>query len=58
VVQIQRNAFFPNWLKASAGARYRPYEERRQAFSDYLEQIDRFVREEGGLVTSNPGRVW
>lgn len=47
VVQIQRNAFFANWLKPGEEAAYLPYLERREEFNAQLTQIDQFVRDEG-----------
>ena len=46
VVQIQKNAFFSNWLKAGDVA-YRHYRERRQEFSHQLGQLEEFFRERG-----------
>jgi uncharacterized protein (TIGR04255 family) len=45
VIQIQKNAFFSNWLKAADDTTYRPYEERRQEFSQYLGRLEEFLRE-------------
>ena len=42
VVQIQRNAFFSNWLKTADDAAYLPYSERRQEFSRQLAQLEEF----------------
>lgn len=47
VVQIQRSAFFGNWLKPSQEAPYRHYPERRGVFSEQLAQVDQFVHDEG-----------
>lgn len=46
VVQIQKNAFFSNWLKTAGGAAYRPYLERRQEFSHLLGQLNEFRQEQ------------
>lgn len=47
VVQIQRNAFFANWLKTAQEAAYLPYRERREEFNGQLAQVDSFIRDEG-----------
>lgn len=46
VIQIQKNAFFSNWLKAGDDVAYLPYQERRQQFSRQLNQLDEFFREQ------------
>ena len=47
VIQIQKNAFFANWLKTSDDLAYRPYAVRREEFSEQLSQVERFLRDEG-----------
>jgi uncharacterized protein (TIGR04255 family) len=47
VVQIQRGAFFANWLKTAEEVAYWPYVERRQEFHQQLAQVHQFVRDEG-----------
>jgi len=47
VIQVQKNAIFANWRKTDGEVPYRPYAERRQEFSQQLEQVDQFFREEG-----------
>jgi uncharacterized protein (TIGR04255 family) len=47
VIQIQKNAFFSNWLKAGDDAAYQPYLERRQQFSQQLTQLEEFFRDQG-----------
>lgn len=46
VIQIQKNGFFANWLKTSDDETYRPYLERREAFSQQLNQVEEFFHEE------------
>jgi uncharacterized protein (TIGR04255 family) len=46
VVQIQKNALFANWMKTGEDVAYRPYAERRQEFSQQLEQLAEFFRDE------------
>jgi uncharacterized protein (TIGR04255 family) len=47
VVQIQKSAFFANWLKTAEEGAHRPYVERRQEFHEQLAQVNQFVRDEG-----------
>lgn len=47
VIQIQRNAFFSNWLKATDDIAYRPYQERRQEFANRLGQLEEFFQASG-----------
>lgn len=47
VLQIQRNALFANWLKPTEDSPYRGFLERREQFAVQLQQLDRFLREEG-----------
>lgn len=47
VIQIQRNAFFSNWLKSGDDVAYLPYLERRQQFTEQLNQLYEFFREQG-----------
>lgn len=46
VVQIQRSAFFANWLKTSTDAAYRPFSDRRDEFNRQLTDVERFVRDQ------------
>jgi uncharacterized protein (TIGR04255 family) len=46
VIQIQKNAFFSNWLKTTGDAAYRPYLERRQEVDQQLAQLDEFFQEQ------------
>jgi len=45
VVQIQKRAFFTNWLKTAEETTYRPYAERRAEFSRQLGQLEEFFEE-------------
>jgi len=47
VLQIQRNAFFANWLKPAEEAAYLPYLERREEFNGQLTQVEQFIRDQG-----------
>lgn len=47
VVQIQKDAFFANWLRPPHYGAYLPYAERRREFSEQLAKLDEFVRQEG-----------
>ena len=47
VIQIQKNAFFSNWLKSADDATYQSYQERRQQFGHQLSQLEEFFREQG-----------
>ncbi len=47
VVQIQKNALFAGWLKTGEEVAYYPYAERREEFSQQLEQVQDFFRAEG-----------
>ncbi len=47
VVQIQRNAFFANWLRTSGSTAYRPYGERREEFATQLDQLGEFFEKQG-----------
>lgn len=46
VVQIQRNAFFSNWLKAGNDSVYSHYDARRQEFESQLNQLATFVADQ------------
>lgn len=46
VIQIQRNGFFANWIKASSTAAYLPYSERRREFQERLEQLRQYCRQQ------------
>ncbi len=46
VVQIQKNALFANWLRTGEEVAYLPYAERRQEFSEQLNQVEEFFRVE------------
>ena len=46
VIQVQRDALFANWTKTGDSVAYRPYEEKRQEFSQQLSQVEEFFREE------------
>jgi uncharacterized protein (TIGR04255 family) len=46
VIQIQKSAFFANWLKAADDAAYCPYLERRQEFGEQLGQLEQFCEEQ------------
>jgi uncharacterized protein (TIGR04255 family) len=46
VVQIQRNAFFSNWLKTADNVPYCPYSERRQEFANQLAYLQEFFHEQ------------
>jgi uncharacterized protein (TIGR04255 family) len=51
VVQIQRNAFFTNWLKSKDLAPYRFYVERKQDFCKKLELVENFLRDDNlGII--------
>ena len=47
VIQIQKNALFAGWLKTGEEVAYYPYAERREEFSQQLEQVQDFFRAEG-----------
>lgn len=47
VIQIQKNAFFSNWLKAAEDVAYRPYQDRREEFSRQLGQLEGFFQDQG-----------
>lgn len=46
VVQIQKDAFFVNWLKTGGDVSYCPYAERRQEFGQQLRHVEQFFQEE------------
>jgi uncharacterized protein (TIGR04255 family) len=46
VIQIQKNAFFSNWLKTAGDVTYCPYLERRQEFNQQLAQLEEFFQEQ------------
>jgi uncharacterized protein (TIGR04255 family) len=46
VIQIQKNAFFSNWLKTAGDVAHCPYLKRRQEFGQQLAQLEEFFQEQ------------
>jgi uncharacterized protein (TIGR04255 family) len=46
VIQIQKNAFFSNWLKTAGDVTYHPYPERRKEFDKQMAQLEEYFQEQ------------
>jgi uncharacterized protein (TIGR04255 family) len=51
VVQIQRNAFFTNWLRSKEQSTYCPYIDRKKEFSNKLKVVENFLHDKNlGII--------